>query len=134
MTVRIIWASDKGEEKGVISVGSVDGNGGSPLAIDCDIHKSHVWDFFQINFYTRSFYQCIQEYWLFMSSFCIYKWYTLLQSFIFKNFIIMWNIFAGYRFHFKNFHRIREQSTLYLNLIQELICCCVCTNDYFMIK
>lgn len=61
-TVRIIWASDKGEEKGVISVGSVDGNGGSPLAIDCDIHKSYVWDFFQINFYTRSFYQCIQEY------------------------------------------------------------------------
>lgn len=44
-TVRIIWESDKGEEKGVISVGSVDGNGGSPLAIDCDIHKSHVWDF-----------------------------------------------------------------------------------------
>lgn len=60
-TVRIIWASDKGEEKGVISVGSVDGNGGSPLAIDCDIHKSHVWDFFQINFYTRSFYQCIRR-------------------------------------------------------------------------
>lgn len=49
-TVRIIWASDKGEEKGVISVGSVDGNGGSPLAIDCDIHKSHVWDFFRLIF------------------------------------------------------------------------------------
>lgn len=44
--VRIIWVSDKGEEKGVIFVGSVDGNGGFFLVIDCDIYKFYVWDFF----------------------------------------------------------------------------------------
>lgn len=46
LIVRIIWVSDKGEEKGVIFVGRVDGNGGFFLVIDCDIYKFYVWDFF----------------------------------------------------------------------------------------